>query len=199
MLKQDLDGPQAEQLELSATDRYSKMNHIFLILEIKETFSIYICRKAPWKWGVMSNGEWCQMGVMSNGEWCQTGSDVKWGVMSTYLGFPGGASGKKPICQCRKHKRRGFSPWVGKMPLEEGMQPTPVLLPGESYRQRSLVGTKSRTWLSRHTHTSPLTGEWRDKLGCVQYNKTPLSKNRELSGPATWMNPKLITLSIIRS
>ena len=137
--------------------------------------------------------------LLENGEWCQTGSDVKWGVMSTYLGFPGGASGKKPICQCRKHKRRGFSPWVGKMPLEEGMQPTPVLLPGESYRQRSLVGTKSRTWLSRHTHTSPLTGEWRDKLGCVQYNKTPLSKNRELSGPATWMNPKLITLSIIRS
>ena len=24
-------------------------------------------------------------------------------------------------------------------PLEEGMQPTPVLLPGESHRQRSLV------------------------------------------------------------
>ena len=25
-------------------------------------------------------------------------------------------------------------------PLEEGMQPTPVLLPGESHGQRSLVG-----------------------------------------------------------
>ena len=47
MLKQDIDGPQAEQLELSAMDRFSKMNHIFLILEIKETFSIYMCKKAP--------------------------------------------------------------------------------------------------------------------------------------------------------
>ena len=23
-------------------------------------------------------------------------------------GFPGGASGKEPACQCRKHKRHGF-------------------------------------------------------------------------------------------
>ena len=27
--------------------------------------------------------------------------------------FPGGASGKEPACQCRRHKRCGFSPWVG--------------------------------------------------------------------------------------
>ena len=40
--------------------------------------------------------------------------------------------------------------WEG--PLEEGMQPTPVFLPGESHGQRSLAGyspihgvTKSRT------------------------------------------------------
>ena len=29
-----------------------------------------------------------------------------------------GASGKEPTCPCR---RPGFDPWVGKMPLEEGM------------------------------------------------------------------------------
>ena len=28
-------------------------------------------------------------------------------------GFPGGISGKEPTCQSRKHKRRGFNPWVG--------------------------------------------------------------------------------------
>ena len=33
-----------------------------------------------------------------------------------YIGFPGGASGKEPICQCRRHKRREFDPWVGKIP-----------------------------------------------------------------------------------
>ena len=36
-------------------------------------------------------------------------------------GFPGGASGKEPACQCRRPKRQGLDPWVGKVPLEEGM------------------------------------------------------------------------------
>ena len=31
-------------------------------------------------------------------------------------GFPGGTSGKEPTCQCRRHKRYKFNPWVGKMP-----------------------------------------------------------------------------------
>ena len=31
-------------------------------------------------------------------------------------GFPGGASGKDSTCQCRRHKRHRFNPWVGKIP-----------------------------------------------------------------------------------
>ena len=31
-------------------------------------------------------------------------------------GFPGGASGKEFACQCRRHKRHGFKPWVWKIP-----------------------------------------------------------------------------------
>ena len=34
----------------------------------------------------------------------------------------------------------GFSPWVGKIPWRRKRQPTPVLLPGKSHGQRSLVG-----------------------------------------------------------
>ena len=30
-------------------------------------------------------------------------------------GSPGGASGKEPACQCRRHERHRFSPWVGKI------------------------------------------------------------------------------------
>ena len=30
--------------------------------------------------------------------------------------FPGGASGEEPSCQCRRHKRCGFYPWVEKLP-----------------------------------------------------------------------------------
>ena len=47
-------------------------------------------------------------------------------------GFPDGAGGKKAACQCRRHKRCGFDPWVRKIPLEEGMMTSPVFLPGES-------------------------------------------------------------------
>ena len=36
-------------------------------------------------------------------------------------GFPGGASGKELACQCRRFKRCEFDPWVGKIPLEEGL------------------------------------------------------------------------------
>ena len=32
------------------------------------------------------------------------------------MGFPGGTSGKEPTCQCRRLKRHGFDPWVGKIP-----------------------------------------------------------------------------------
>ena len=56
------------------------------------------------------------------------------------LGFPGGAGGKEPTCQCRRLKRCGFDSWVGKIPLRRKWQPTLVFLLGESHRQRSLVG-----------------------------------------------------------
>ena len=42
-------------------------------------------------------------------------------MIKTRWGFPGGSSGKEPACQCRGRKRQGFDPWVGKIPLEEGM------------------------------------------------------------------------------
>ena len=39
--------------------------------------------------------------------------------------------------QCR---RPGYKPWVGKISWRREWQLTPVLLPGESHGQRSLVG-----------------------------------------------------------
>ena len=76
-----------------------------------------------------------------------------------YGDFPGGTSGKEPTCQSRRHKRRGFDPWVGKMAWRRTWQPTPVVLPGEYHGQKSLVGySPSRlhhnlTQVSTHTHT----------------------------------------------
>ena len=54
--------------------------------------------------------------------------------------FPGDTSGKEPVCQCRRHKRRGFNPWVEKIPWKRKWQPTPVFLLGISQGQRSLAG-----------------------------------------------------------
>ena len=55
-------------------------------------------------------------------------------------GFPGGASGKEPACECRRRKRHRFDPWVEKIPWRRAWQSTLVFLPGESRGQRSLVG-----------------------------------------------------------
>ena len=35
---------------------------------------------------------------------------------------PGGASGKEPTCQCRRRKRQGFNPWVGKIQYGNPLQ-----------------------------------------------------------------------------
>ena len=58
--------------------------------------------------------------------------------------FPRWLSGRESICQCQRHRRSGFDPWVGKIPWRSEWQPTPVFLLGESYGQRSLVGYS--TW-----------------------------------------------------
>jgi len=58
-------------------------------------------------------------------------------------GFQGGASGKKPACQCKSSKRLGFNSWVGKIPWRRAQQPTLVFLPGESHGQRRLEGLQS--------------------------------------------------------
>ena len=73
------------------------------------------------------------------------------------LGFPGGASGKEPTCQCRRLKRRGFhpSPWVGKIPWRREWQPTPVFLPGQSQGQRSLAGCSP--WGGTESNTTDVT------------------------------------------
>ena len=54
--------------------------------------------------------------------------------------IPVGISGKEHACQCRRHKRCGFNPWVGKITWRRAQQPTPVFLPGESHGRRSLAG-----------------------------------------------------------
>ena len=51
------------------------------------------------------------------------------------MGFPGGASGKEPACQCGGIGSLGWEDL-----LEQGMQSTPLFLPEKSHGRRSLVG-----------------------------------------------------------
>ena len=38
-----------------------------------------------------------------------------------------GSRGTELVCQCRRYKRRGLEPWVGKIPWRRKWEPTPVL------------------------------------------------------------------------
>ena len=66
------------------------------------------------------------------------------------MGFPGGSDDKEPACQCWRCNKHRCDPWVGKIPWRRKWQPTPVFLPGEFHRQRSL-GSQT----VRHNNTTP--------------------------------------------
>ena len=75
----------------------------------------------------------------------------------------GWCSGKEPACQCRRHKRHRFNPWVRKIPWRGKQQPTSGILPGKTHGQRSPVGYSprghkesdmtERACVHTHTHT----------------------------------------------
>ena len=76
-----------------------------------------------------------------------------------YRGLPKWISGKESACQCRRHRRCGFNPWVRKVPWRRAWQPTPVFLPERSHGQRCLMGyspwgrkeLETTEWLCTHT------------------------------------------------
>ena len=82
-------------------------------------------------------------------------------VCQCVCGLPRRHGGKEPGCQCRRRRRHGFHPWVGRIPWRRAWQPTAVFLPGEPHGQRSLAGYSpwggqesdraEATWHSRRT------------------------------------------------
>ena len=67
---------------------------------------------------------------------------------------------EKPACQCRRCKRLGFHPLIGKIPWRRAWQPTPGFLPGKSHRERSLEGYSP--WGCRVRH------DWSDSVLTVR-------------------------------
>ena len=63
------------------------------------------------------------------------------------MGFPGGSDGNESACNAGDRV-----PSLGQEdPLEKGMQPTLVFLPGEVHGQSSLVGYSSQSRRVRHS------------------------------------------------
>ena len=65
-------------------------------------------------------------------------------------------SSKESTCQCRRHRRHGFNPWVGKIPWRSKWQPISVFLLGNpmdrgAWRATVLGISKSHTQLSDWT------------------------------------------------
>ena len=84
-----------------------------------------------------------------------------WVSIRFTLGFPGGAGGQEPACQCRRLKRWGFDPWVGNILLEEGMAPHSSNLAWRSPWTEEPGGLQSmglqrvgHDWVT-NTHTNP--------------------------------------------
>ena len=79
------------------------------------------------------------------------------------------AGGKEPACQCRRHKKCRFDPWVLKIPWRRSWQPTAVFLSREPHGQRSLAGYSSSQraedwsdlthWSIRQLHPLNLPGK----------------------------------------
>ena len=79
--------------------------------------------------------------------------------MTLWWGLPRWFSGKRICLQYRRHQRRGFDLWIGKIPWRREWQPTPVFLPGKSHRQRNPAGYSP--WgckeldMTEHARTNP--------------------------------------------
>ena len=67
-------------------------------------------------------------------------SHIQTWLLEKSSGFPGGASGKEPTCQCRRHNETWVQSLGWEDSLEEGLATPPVFLHEESDGQRSLEG-----------------------------------------------------------
>ena len=87
----------------------------------------------------------------------------------------GGASGKEPTCQSRRHKRCTLDSWVGKIPLEESMATHSSILAWRSPWTEEPAGLQS-IGLQRVRH------DWSDLAHCFKslFLNTLLYSNKSL-------------------
>ena len=81
--------------------------------------------------------------------------------------------------QCRRHRRRRFDPWAGKIHQSREWLAIPIFLPGKSHGQKSLVGCSPRRHKESDTteraHVPPLPAEKCRPtcFSCLDFPATP--------------------------
>ena len=105
--------------------------------------------------------------------------------------IPKCTSGEEPACQCRRHKRCGFRPWVRKIPWRRAWQSMPVFLPGKSMDRAAwwviVRGvTESQTRLKRLTTSPSATScQWNNQIkgGNVWIQSRKSETRQDFLGP----------------
>ena len=104
------------------------------------------------------------------------------------FGVPWWFSGKESAFQCR---RRGFNPWVKKIPWKKKWQPPPVFLLEKSHGQRSLVVYSPWSW--KRVRHNWATKQWQVLL------LTPISSSCQSVSLASHFPQQFLSLSIINT
>ena len=121
----------------SPVDRYkekkSRVSKCSLPLSFKILLVFHLCtlsaclcilRAGAWMLGGLLQSCWDKQREQ-HGNWLCCIFPIR--INSRYPFLQGGASGKEPTCQCQRHKRHRFDPWVGKIPWRRAWQPAPIL------------------------------------------------------------------------
>ena len=79
--------------------------------------------------------------------------------------FPGGTVGKESACQCRRHKRHRFPPWVGTMPWRRAWHPLHILAWRIPWREEPGGLQSMELQRVRHdwAHTHTVLTQWGQK------------------------------------
>ena len=98
-------------------------------------------------------------------------------------------SGKESACQCRRHRRHGFDPWVRKISWRRKWQSTLVFLLGKFHGQRSLVDYSP--WDHKEC---PLSETWTFSIQ-IKFRGMTVAQNNQtcLGTPQRWPSPLLWT------
>ena len=145
----------------------------------------------------------------SNRTQCSSGSSlVIWkveaffkGLPNECIGIPRWLSGKESACQCRRCRKHGFDPWIGKIQWRRKWQPSPVFLPRKFHGQTSLSMGLQRSghdWVTEHTHNECIYQLWPENSAATKppILTTRISWRERLEVVTSWTRISISVLAL---